>query len=184
MSTTVAALVVMALALAPLHPTTPGRGQADSDFSLTFHLECPDVSLASAMVNLTFINNTTNQWVSNFTAENNTSYDYQNNLGGNLSDVQEIIVVAEPPADCNAGSSSVYAASINAPSTVAIYLNFSGVSSPTYNFTIPNSTGGIGHSTSLFSAFVVVAGIGLFALITGPLLFTGFRKILLPPEGR
>ena len=184
MSATVAALVVMALALTPLHLTTPGRGQADSDFSLTFHLECPGVSLSSAMVNVTFFNNTTNQWVSNFTAENNMSYDYQNDMGGNLSDVQEIIVVAEPPTDCNAGSSSVYAASINAASTVTIFLNFSGVSSPTYNFSTPNSTGEFGHSTSLFSAFVVVAGIGLFALITGPLLFTGFRKILLPPEGR
>jgi hypothetical protein len=184
MSATIAALVVMAIVLTPSHLLAPGVSRADSDFTLTFHLGCHNVSLSSAMANVSFFNNTSVQSLSNFTVQNNTSYDYQNDLGGNLSDVQEVIVTAEPPAACTSGSSSVYAASLNASSTVAIYFNFSGTSSPTYNFSTPNATGGIGHFTSLYNDFVIVAGIGLFALITGPLLFTGFRKILLPPEER
>ena len=184
MSATIAALVVMAAVLAPFHLPVPGASGTDSDFALTFHLGCQNVSLSSTMADVTFFNNTTVQSVANFTVQNNTSYDYQNDLGGNLTDVQEIIATAEPPAACNAGSSSVYAASLNASSTVTIYLNFSGGSFPTYNFSTSNSTGGVGHSTSLYGDFVIVAGIGLFALITGPLLFTGFRKILLPPEER
>ena len=184
MNAAVAVLVVAAIALTPFHLPAPGASRADSDFSLTFHLGCHNVTLSSVMTNVTFFNNTTVQSVSNFTVQNDTSYDYQNDMGGNLTDVQEIIATAEPPAACNVGSSSVYAASLNSSSTVDLYLNFSGIPLPTYNFSAPNSTGGIGHSTSFYGDFVIVAGIGLFALITGPLLFTGFRKILLPPEGR
>ena len=183
MSAIIAALLVMAIVLAPSHLLAPEVSRADSDFSLTFHLGCHNVSLSSTMVDVAFFNNTTVQSVSNLTVQNNTSYDYQNDLGGNLSDVQEVIVTADPPAACTSGSSNVYAASLNTSSTVAIYLNFSGAPPPTYNSSTPNSTGGIGHSTSFYNDFVIVAGIGLFALITGPLLFTGFRKILLPPEG-
>ncbi|MDG6912356.1 MAG: hypothetical protein JRN35_04675 [Nitrososphaerota archaeon] len=184
MSATVAALVVMTLALTPFHLSSPEMWRADSDFSVTFHLDCRNVLLSSAMVNVTFFNNTTVQSVSNFTVVNNTSYDYQNDLGGNLGDVQEVIAVAEPPAACASGSSSVYTTGLNSTSSVTLYLNFTGDSSPAFNFSSPNATGGIGHSTSLFSDFVIAAGIGLFVLITGPLLLTGFRKILLPPEGR
>ena len=184
MSAAVATLVVMTVVLTSFHLPVPGASETDSDFSLTFYLGCQNVSLSSTMADVTFFNNTTVQSVTNFTVQNNTSYDYQNDLGGNLTDVQEIIATAEPPVACNAGSSSVYAVSLNASSTIAIYLNFSGVSFPTYNFSTSNSTGGVGHSTSFYSDFVIVAGIGLFALITGPLLFTGFRKILLPPEER
>ena len=184
MSSAVAALLVMAIALTPFHLPAPGASRSGSDFSLTFHIGCHNVTLSSVMTNVTFFNNTTVQSVSNFTVQNDTSYDYQDDMGGNLTDVQEIIATAEPPAACNVGSSSVYAASLNTSSTITIYLNFSGAPPPTYNFSTPNSTGGIGHSTSFYNDFVVVAGIGLFVLITGPLLFTGFRKILLPPEGR
>ena len=183
MSAALAVLVVAAIALTPFHLPAPGASRADSDFSLTFHLGCHNVTLSSVMTNVTFFNNTTVQSVSNFTVQNDTSYDYQNDMGGNLTDVQEIIATAKPPAACNVGSSSVYAASLNSSSTIAMYLNFSEVPLPTYNFTTSNSTGGVGHPTALYNDFVIVAGIGLFALITGPLLFTGFRKILLPPEG-
>jgi hypothetical protein len=40
---------------------------------------------------------------------------------------------------------------------------------------------GLGSSTSLIHDLLVLVGIGLFSLLVGWLLISGFRRMLLPP---
>lgn len=182
MTATTALALATILLLTSLSPSHHASAQEEDDFTVEFYLSCNNTTLPSVEANVTFFNESSSQDFPNFTLLDSYSFDYQDNFSGNLTDVQAVVAVAAPPSSCPEGNWTLGGANLTGLSDASVYLNFTGSLPPQpANLTGGTNMVGLGSSTSLFHDLLVLVGIGLFSLLVGWLLVSGFRRLLLPP---
>ena len=180
-ATTALALATILLATS-FSPSHPASAREEDDFTVEFYLSCNNTTLSSVEANVTFFNETSSQDFTNFTLLDSYPFDYQNNFSGNLTDVQAVVAVSAPPSSCPEGSWTLGGANLTGLSDASVYLNFtSSPPPPPANLSGGTNMTGLGSSTSLIHDLLVLVGIGLFSLLVGWLLISGFRRMLLPP---
>jgi len=182
MTATTALTLATLLLVTSFSPPHHASAREEDDFTVEFYLSCNNTPVHSVEANVTFFNDTSYQDVANFTLLDGYAYDYSSNFSGSLADVQAVMAVSAPPASCPEGSWTLGGANVSGASSASVYLNFTGSPPPLPgNLTGSSFNASFGSSTSLFHDVLVLVGIGLFSLLVGWLLLSGFRRLLLPP---